>query len=130
MSAGYSFSGWTKLVSPSWCDGSALARVLENPLARPGGLRLVLLDLPPVVLQAMTWGVLALELGFVLFAASRRLRPFAWLAMLLMHGGLVMLIDFADLSVGMVMLHLFTFDPAWLRWHRQPATFAADWHGS
>lgn len=33
---------------------------------------------------------------------------------LAMHVGLIALIDFADLSLGMVMLHLFTFDPAWL----------------
>ena len=32
-----------------------------------------------------------------------------------MHLGLLMLIDFADLSLGMVMLHLFTFDPGWIR---------------
>src|SRR5262249_40266522 len=35
MAIGYSYSGYTKLVSPSWLDGSALARVLQNPLARP-----------------------------------------------------------------------------------------------
>jgi hypothetical protein len=29
---------------------------------------------------------------------------------LAMHVGLIVLIDFADLSLGMVMLHLFTFD--------------------
>jgi hypothetical protein len=27
---------------------------------------------------------------------------------------LVVLIDFADLGLGMVMLHAFTFDPAWI----------------
>jgi predicted DCC family thiol-disulfide oxidoreductase YuxK len=32
-----------------------------------------------------------------------------------MHLALILLIDFADLSLGMVMLHLFTFDPAWIR---------------
>ena len=36
LAAGYSFSGYTKLVSPSWLDGTALAHVLDNPLARPG----------------------------------------------------------------------------------------------
>jgi predicted DCC family thiol-disulfide oxidoreductase YuxK len=34
--------------------------------------------------------------------------------MLLMHLGLMVVLDFADLSLGMVMLHLFTFDPAWI----------------
>src|SRR5438270_824416 len=36
MALGYTYSGVTKLVSPSWTDGPALARVLDNPLARPG----------------------------------------------------------------------------------------------
>jgi predicted DCC family thiol-disulfide oxidoreductase YuxK len=39
--------------------------------------------------------------------------------MLMMHFSLLVLIDFADLSLGMVMLHLFTFDPAWIK-PRQP----------
>jgi len=39
MAVGYSYSGYAKLVSPSWLDGSAFARVLENPLARPSALR-------------------------------------------------------------------------------------------
>ena len=82
MAVGYSYGGATKLVSPSWLDGTALARVLANPLARPGGLRLLLLELPDVVLRVATWGALAFELGFVLLALSRRLRPFAWGAML------------------------------------------------
>ena len=34
--------------------------------------------------------------------------------MLALHLSLIALIDFADLSLGMVMLHLFTFDPAWV----------------
>jgi len=31
-----------------------------------------------------------------------------------MHLGLIVLIDFADLWRGMVFLHAFTFDAAWL----------------
>src|SRR5262249_34407799 len=44
-----------------------------------------------------------------------RLRPWLWGLLLLMHLGLMVLIDFADLSFGMVVLHLYTFDPAWVR---------------
>lgn len=35
--------------------------------------------------------------------------------MVLMHLSLLVLIEFADLSLGMLMLHLFTMDPAWVR---------------
>ncbi len=115
MAVGYSYSGYTKLISPSWADGSAIERVLNNPLARTGFLRQALFGLPSGALQVATWGSLALELFFAPLAVFRRLRPWLWCSMLLMHVSLVLLIDFADLSLGMVMLHLFTFDPAWLR---------------
>ena len=114
MAMGYTYSGVTKLVSPSWLDGTAVARVLENPLARPGPLRAAILSLPDGLLRLGTWATLALELLFAPLALSRRLRPWIWTMALAMHLGLIALIDFADLSLGMVMLHLFTFDPAWV----------------
>ena len=38
--------------------------------------------------------------------------------MVIMHLGILVLIDFADLTCGMLMVHAFTFDPAWLRTRR------------
>jgi len=122
MALGYSYSGYSKLISPSWVDGTALARVLDNPLARPGFVRELILDLPAGVLQLATWGALGLELVFTPLALLRRLRPWLWGAMLAMHLGLIVVIDFADLSLGMLMLHLFTFDPAWFRSQKVTAT--------
>ena len=118
MSIGYSYSGYTKFVSPSWLDGNALVRVLNNPLARPIFVRDLILWAPDFALRFATWGALALELTFVPLALSRRARPWIWTAMLAFHLGLTVLIDFADLSFGMVILHLFTFDPRWVpnRW--------------
>ena len=43
-------------------DGTAIARVLQNPLARATFLRHALLALPPFVLTGATWFSLALEL--------------------------------------------------------------------
>jgi predicted DCC family thiol-disulfide oxidoreductase YuxK len=117
MAAGYSFSGYTKLISPSWVDGSALARVLENPLARPTILRGALLALPPVVLRLATWGGLSLELGFAPLALFRRIRPWLWGGMVSLHVGLLAMVDFADLTAAMLLVHFFTFDPAWIRPH-------------
>jgi predicted DCC family thiol-disulfide oxidoreductase YuxK len=115
MALGYTYSGLTKLVSPSWLDGTALARVLDNPLARPGIAREVLLALPDELLRLATWGALLAELCFAPLALFPRLRPWLWGLLLIMHLGLMALIDFVDLSLGMVVLHLFTFDPAWVR---------------
>lgn len=120
MAVGYSYSGYTKLVSPSWRAGTAIALVLENPLARSIPLRTLLLALPDSVVRVWTWGALALELGFAPVALVARARPWLWLALLGMHLSLMALIDFADLSLGMAMLHLFTFNPAWVPARREP----------
>lgn len=120
LALGYTFSGWTKLASPSWLDGSALHHILQNPLARPSGVRDLLLDLPAQVLLIATWAALAAELLYLPLTLIRRTRPWIWLALLLMHLSLIVLIDFADLSLGMLMIHLFTFDPKWLP-ARKPA---------
>jgi hypothetical protein len=115
LAVGYSFSGYTKLVSPSWLDGTAIARVLESPLARPGFLREALLALPGPVLRAASYAALGLELLFLPLALVPRLRRWVWTAMLGMHLSLIALIAFADLSFGMVVFHLFVADPAWLK---------------
>src|SRR5205085_423114 len=115
MAAAYSYSGYTKLVSPSWVDGSAFTHILENPLARPTALRGLLLAMPPVSLRIATWTALALELTFVPLALLRRARPWIWTAMVGLHAGLLLLVSFADLTAGMLLVHLFTFNPAWLR---------------
>lgn len=113
MAVGYTYSGLTKLPSPSWLDGTAVARVLECPLARPGPVRDALRGAP--FLPLLTWGALALEVGFAPLSLSRRARPLLWGAMLGMHVGLLAIIDFADLTFGMIVLHAYTFDPAWVR---------------
>lgn len=115
MAVGYSYSGITKLAAPSWVDGDAFDYVLSNPLARDTYVRDVLLSLPAWTLKALTWGTLALEIAFAPVALSRRARPWLWAAMLGMHVGLLVLIDFADLTLGMVVLHVCTFDPSWVR---------------
>lgn len=128
MAIGYSYSGAMKLASPSWVDGSALLHVLSNPLARPTFLRETLLALPQPLIALATWSALGLEIGFAPLAIFRRLRPWLWLALLGMHLSLMALIDFADLSAGMVMLHFFTFDPAWIKGasEKRPATMFYD----
>jgi len=114
MALAYSYSGYTKLLSPSWIDGSALSRVLANPLARATVLRTFLLALPSWFLKTATWSALGLELSFAPLALSRRLRPLIWVAMIGLHVGLMFLVNFADLTIGMLILHLFTFDPSWV----------------
>ena len=115
LAAGYTYSGLWKLASPSWIDGSAIRHVLDNPLARPGPLRDALLALPPAGLRAMTWAAHAAELAFLPLALSRRVRPWLWLAATAGHVLVLFLLDFADLTLGVLLVHAYAFEPAWLR---------------
>ncbi len=114
LAVAYSYSGYTKLLSPSWVDGSAILLVLENPLARDHFLRNLLLDLPPIFLQLLTWFVLAIELLFVLFCLFSITRKWAWLSMLLVQFGFLVFLNFADLTFPMLLIHLLTFDRRWV----------------
>lgn len=114
MAVAYTYSGYCKLISPSWIDGTALHHVLSNPLARDTMVRTFLLALPAWWLKAATLAALSLELAFAPLAIFRRLRPVLWLSMAGLHLGLLVLVNFSDLTIGMLLLHCFTFDPAWI----------------
>lgn len=113
MAAGYSFSGWMKLQSPSWIDGSAVLHVLNNPLARCGTARDFLLAVPAPLLQLMTWGCLAAELLILPLSLWRSARIITWCALSAINIGILLVVNFTDLTVGMLMIHLFTWDPGW-----------------
>lgn len=114
LMAGYTYSGLVKLSAPSWVDGEALRMLLTNPLARDTPLRGLLLGLPAPLLKGLSWGALAGEILALPLCLAARGRAIAWTWMLLMHLGIVLVVDFADLTMGMIVAHLFVFDPAWL----------------
>jgi predicted DCC family thiol-disulfide oxidoreductase YuxK len=39
-----------------------------------------------------------------------------------MHLGILLVVDFADLTLGVIMIHLFTFDPSWFKSHQNKET--------
>lgn len=114
LAVAYTYSGYTKLLSPSWVDGSAIRLVLENPLARDHFLNGFLLDLPPVFLQLLTWSVLLIELLFVVFCFWELTRKWAWFAMLGIQFGFLVFLNFADLTFPMLLIHMLTFDRRWV----------------
>jgi len=115
MGVGYTASGLHKLGAPSWPRGEALALVLDLPLARDTALRAWTLSWPAWTHAGLTWGVLALEVVALPLCLWRRSRPYVWAALVAMHLGILSFIAFADLTVGVLMVHLFTFDRRWLR---------------
>jgi hypothetical protein len=129
LAAGYSFSGWMKLRSPSWIDGTALYHVLNNPLARPGFLRHLLLGSPTICIRFLTWSSLAAEVMFLPLSFTRRTRMLAWCTLVAMNVGILFVINFADLTIGMLMIHGFTLDRRWFMIHRRggESQDAPDW---
>ncbi len=125
LAVAYTYSGYTKLLSPSWMSGDAIAYVLQNPLARDHVLRAWLAD-QEGLLRALTWGVLYLELAFAPLALSSRLRPWLWLGMLGAQFGFLTFLRFADLTFPMLLIHLLAFDPRWVRGSATQATLYYD----
>jgi len=128
MAAGYTFSGLVKLQSPSWLDGSAFTHLLHSPVARPGWFRDVALGLPEWTHALLTWSGLSAQIAFLPLALGKRSRAWAWLGMVVLHLGILLVMDFADLTIGMLLLHAFTFDRAWVpalrqKVGRQPVLF-------
>ncbi|AYV77272.1 MAG: hypothetical protein Barrevirus26_5 [Barrevirus sp.] len=114
MGLGYTISGIHKLNCVSWINGSALRHILNSPLARDNFLRNFLLDAPEIVLRMATWSSLALEILFLPLGMFYHIRFYFWLAFIGFHLGVITLINFTDLTIGVLTIHIFTFDPRWL----------------
>lgn len=119
LALSYSYSGYTKLLSPSWVSGDAIAYVLQNPLAREHILN-DFLQLSPTILKLLTWFILYVELVYVLLALSRKIHLWAWTMMLMVQFGFLVFLNFADLTAAMLLMHMFTFDPRWLKGKTTP----------
>lgn len=114
LALSYSYSGYTKLLSPGWVAGDTVGLVLHNPLARDWFIRDLFLTLPDIALQAITWFILLVELLFAPLYLLRSLRFGLWFAMSGVQFGFLLLLSFPDLTIPMLLFHLLTFDPRWL----------------
>ena len=130
LALSYSYSGYSKLLSPSWVSAAAVGYVLNNPLARDYFVRDFVLWLPPILVMLITWGILYVELLFAPIALFRRARPWVWSAMLVVQFGFAFLLNFADLTIAMLLFHLFTFDPGWIRSRKAPERATLFYDGS
>lgn len=104
----YSFSALTTLQNMAFSDGTVLSsRAYGNFLVH------LLLALPPLVLSIATWGFLLFELAFAPLCLFNKARAWAWLLMLLIQ--IVGFLIFRDQVFGLILLHLFVFDPRFIK---------------
>jgi len=108
----YTASGIHKLQCDTWIDGTALYYVLTSPIAYQNFIiKFVLSDV--IYIKILSWGSLFLEISAVFLGTFYRTRKFYWLAFMGFHGGILATVNFVDLTFGMIMAHLFTFDASW-----------------
>jgi hypothetical protein len=115
MSLAYTLSGIDKLSSPSWIDGTGFHKLLSNPLVRDTAFVDLLRAQTLTFHEGITFLILFAELLFFPLTLFRFTRAFAWGVMVFIHFGIIALMNITDLSVAMLMIHVFTFDISWLR---------------
>jgi predicted DCC family thiol-disulfide oxidoreductase YuxK len=114
LAAAYAQRSMARLGKPEWTGGSALARALGGDAGRYLLVREHLWVLPPELLQAVTWGVLAAGIAFVPALFFPRLRAWAWIVLGTVQIGRLALLHTAGDAAALLAVHLFTFDPGWV----------------
>jgi hypothetical protein len=104
---GYTVSGLHKLSCISWLNGNAVEIILSGALSRNNILCNIILSLPPSVLKLLTWSSLALEITYLPLGSFYHLRPLYSFLGIMFQIGILLTINFADLTFGMIMIHLF-----------------------
>ncbi len=108
LSISYFVSGWAKLKSPSWIDGSAFSHLLQNPLAYDSFYTNLLIKMPLLLQKLITWFILSIELLFVFCIFKSKFRFFLLLIMTALHIAILTVIRFPDLTFAMLLFHYFT----------------------
>jgi len=112
---GYSGSAKFKAMDENWLNGTAMYYVLVTDNARLHWYGQLFDAIPKVFFIPVSWGALACQTFAPVFAYFRKLRPWWWLISTLVHIGLLLLVNVAQVSSGMIIFHLFVFDSRWIR---------------
>jgi len=115
MSISYVASGLHKLQCESWLDGTALYYIFTGPLVRKDNMIVKFLLNYPFLIKILTIKSLFLEISFLFLGTFYRTRKSYWIAFMGFHLGILATVNFADLTVGMLLAHLFTFDASWFK---------------
>ena len=113
LGVSYTASGLHKFQCQTWLDGTALWYVLTGPLVRPNNIIVELILSNMIFVKMMTWGSLFLETSCLFLGTFAKTRKWYWIMFMGFHIGILTTVNFADLTIGMIIPHLFTFDSTW-----------------
>ena len=114
LGVSYSYSGYAKLGSSEWVQGKALYHALTVTGAARTSLSAYLPSFGTLLFKVLSYLTVFLELGGIVWMVIPRARLPYWIATMLMHVGILLLLDLTQVSLGMMLFHLLLFDPNWL----------------
>lgn len=107
----YSVSGWTKWASDLWTTGGILPVLLDSGLATQLGSAI-----------SSWWILVPLGVLFMVVQTAaaplfcvRTTRKWAWMVLVAGHLFALFTLDLAQVSFGMLIVHLFVMDPDWFK---------------
>jgi hypothetical protein len=112
FAVGYFLSGFDKLFSTSWVDGTALQKIIEGPFGNNLGTASFQL-LPVQLTHLLSWLIIVIEMICLPFSIFQRTRQWAWMIATILQLCFLMFLSLSTIAAGMLALHLFLFDPKW-----------------
>ena len=113
LGVSYTASGLHKLQCSTWINGTALYYVLSGTLGRQNNFLVDILLNNNQLIKIFSWGSLFFEISFMFLGLFYRTRKIYWIMSIFFHIGILLTINFSDLTIGMLIPHLFTFDASW-----------------
>ncbi len=99
--------------SPLWKEGLAVKYILNYPATRFSFLINFYLKLPLIFQKIFTWLLLVMESSIVIGFIFSRWRKITWFLSFLLHLGILITLKFAELSLVMMLFHLFLVEEKW-----------------
>lgn len=115
LAVAYTASGIERLSNPAWGSGYAMQMALSGPMTRFEFLRDWTMSWPTGVFALLAAVITAAEVASAPLMLSARLRPIAWAWLLVFNQVTINVVMFGQVQFGVLMLHLYCFDPQWIR---------------
>lgn len=128
LGAGYSLSGYDKFLATGWQIGDAIGHMYTLPIAFDYWLTDLLREQPFWLIQMETWAAAGAQFVSLPFLLWRPTRKYMWLVLTAMFTYVLFVFDLTEVILGMLLFHLFLFDPSWVstKGNRKPTVLWYD----
>ena len=114
LAVAYASAGVMKLTSGAWMSGQKLGMVAYSGQGHLDAVAELAANLPPWAFSTTAWVMMCVEIGFVAMVLVRPLRPIVWAWTLIVHQTVIGAAFLSEMNLGILMLHVFCFDPSWI----------------